>query len=68
MSSGADSVPVTEEGDHPPAPAFAPSAQPPAADPERRSRGAAAAEVPTHEVTGTPPNPKRGWWRRVIDS
>src|SRR5216684_2880242 len=27
-----------------------------------------AVNVPAHEVTRPPANPKRGWWRRVIDS
>ena len=34
---------------------------------EDASRHHASTELPTHDVTGPPTNPKRGWWRRVID-
>ena len=34
---------------------------------EDASRHHASTELPTHDVTGPPSNPKRGWWRRVID-
>jgi hypothetical protein len=34
---------------------------------EDAPRHHASTELPTHEVTGPPSNPKRGWWRRVID-
>ena len=66
--SGPDSVPVGDAGDHLTAsPAFALPAEPaPAAAGEARAK--TSVEVPTHEVTGPPPNPKRGWWRRMIDS
>ncbi|MGO8914335.1 MAG: hypothetical protein ACLQJR_00340, partial [Stellaceae bacterium] len=60
---GVDTVPVSDRGDHLPAPEPAPAAaaSPPPAPP------AAAPELPTHEVTGPPANPKRGWWRRVLE-
>jgi len=54
IESGTESVPVAERGDY-------------AAEPARPV-GPAAANVPAHEVTNPPANPKRGWWRRVIDS
>jgi hypothetical protein len=34
---------------------------------EDAPRHHASTELPTHDVTGPRPNPKRGWWRRVID-
>jgi ribonuclease E len=34
---------------------------------EDAPRHHASTELPTHEVTGPTTNPKRGWWRRVID-
>jgi ribonuclease E len=66
-ASGADAIPVGERGDKPSA-AYAP--RPPAAPAatEERPRTVTSAEVPTHDVTGPPSNPKRGWWRRVLDS
>ncbi|HEV8029155.1 MAG TPA: Rne/Rng family ribonuclease [Stellaceae bacterium] len=66
-ASGADAIPVGERGDKPSA-VYAP--RPPAAPAvtEERPRTVASAEVPTHDVTGPPSNPKRGWWRRVLDS
>jgi ribonuclease E len=57
IEGGVESVPVAERGDHAAEPA-APS-----------TAGAAAADVAAHEATGgSPANPKRGWWRRVLDS
>jgi ribonuclease E len=67
VASGADAIPVSDERDHPP-PAYAPSAPTAPAAAEERPRAVASAEVPTHEVTGPPAAPKRGWWRRVMDS
>ncbi len=55
---GVENVPIGEPGDQ--AAAAADGAEPP-------PRHVASAELPTHEVTGSPANPKRGWWRRVID-
>ena len=57
-TAGAESVPVGEHGDRT-EPASAEAAEP--------SRHHASAELPTHDVTGSSANPKRGWWRRVID-
>ena len=54
---GVENVPIGEPGDQPAG--TAESAEPP--------RHVASAELPTHEVTGSAANPKRGWWRRVID-
>ncbi|HET7594703.1 MAG TPA: ribonuclease E/G, partial [Stellaceae bacterium] len=55
IDSGAESVPVSERGDHGPE-----AAQP--AEP------AAPANATAQEISGGPPvNPKRGWWRRMID-
>jgi ribonuclease E len=68
VESGPDSVPVSDAGDHPPPPAFAPLPPAAPAEPEAPPQAAASPEVPTHEVIGPPANPKRGWWRRVIDS
>ena len=45
-----------------PEPAAAPRAE---ASPPESERGPAAYNVPpTHEVSGPPANPRRGWWRR----
>jgi ribonuclease E len=52
IESGAESVPVAERGDY-------------AAEP---TRPVEPAQTPAHEVSSPPVNPKRGWWRRVIDS
>jgi ribonuclease E len=61
-TAAAESVPVVDRGDHaaPSTPEPEPE-QPPVAEPPRH---VASAEAPTHDVTGPPPNPKRGWWRR----
>ncbi|HWG79538.1 MAG TPA: hypothetical protein VN681_07185, partial [Stellaceae bacterium] len=57
IESGAESVPVAERGDHMPE-ASAPS-----------TAAATSSEIRGHDVGGgTPANPKRGWWRRVLDS
>jgi hypothetical protein len=57
IESGAESVPVAERGDH-----DAESAAPP-------TEGGSSAEIGGHDVGGgSPANPKRGWWRRVLDS
>ncbi|HXY98588.1 MAG TPA: ribonuclease E/G [Stellaceae bacterium] len=56
--SGTESVPVGDGGDQTPAPA---AASPAPAQP------AAATGTPTHAVTGPSANPKRGWWRRVLE-
>ncbi|HUJ98989.1 MAG TPA: ribonuclease E/G [Stellaceae bacterium] len=56
---GVENVPIGEPGDQPAAAA--------ADDTETAPRHVASAELPTHDVTGSPANPKRGWWRRVID-
>jgi ribonuclease E len=57
IENGAESVPVAERGDHAPE-----SATPP-------TEGATSAEIGGHDVSGgSPANPKRGWWRRVLDS
>jgi ribonuclease E len=63
---GTESAPVVGERSDQPAPALP---EPVAADAteEMQRRHAASTELPTHEVTGSPANPKRGWWRRVID-
>ena len=63
--SGAESVPVADRGDQPAAPAPRPEPEPAAA--AQPPRHVASVEAPTHTVEGTPSNPKRGWWRRVID-
>jgi ribonuclease E len=56
IDSGAESVPVSERGDH-------------AAETAVQSIEPAASADVAREVTGGPPaNPKRGWWRRVLDS
>ncbi|HWI26377.1 MAG TPA: ribonuclease E/G [Stellaceae bacterium] len=57
-TAGAESVPVGEHGDR---------TEPNSAEAAEPSRHHASAELPTHEVTGSASNPKRGWWRRVID-
>jgi ribonuclease E len=57
---GAESVPIADRGDHLPAPPPQPAAEPP--------RHVTSAPPPAQEVTEVPSNPKRGWWRRVIDS
>jgi ribonuclease E len=61
--NGAESVPVADPGDHleeapPAAPAHAAAAD----------EAPAASQPPAHDVTGPPANPKKGWWRRVMDS
>ncbi|HZB92930.1 MAG TPA: hypothetical protein VE397_15895, partial [Stellaceae bacterium] len=56
---GTESVPVGEPGDQPVAAAAEGTEAPP--------RHAISTDLPTHEVTGSSTNPKRGWWRRVID-
>jgi ribonuclease E len=61
--NGAESVPVADQGDHieeapPAAPASAAAAD----------EAPAASQPPAHDVTGPPANPKKGWWRRVMDS
>jgi ribonuclease E len=53
VSAAADARPV-ERHDEP-------------AQDEDAARHHASTELPTHEVKGPPSNPKRGWWRRVID-
>jgi ribonuclease E len=45
-----------------PEPAAAPGTETPAPEPERSP--AAYNVPPTHEVSGPPANPRRGWWRR----
>jgi ribonuclease E len=45
-----------------PEPAAAPHTETPAPEPERNP--AAYNVPPTHEVSGPPANPRRGWWRR----
>jgi ribonuclease E len=45
-----------------PEPAAAPHTETPAPEPERSP--AAYNVPPTHEVSGPPANPRRGWWRR----
>jgi ribonuclease E len=55
IESGAESVPVAERGDY-------------AAEPARPVEPAVSAKTPAHEVGSPLVNPKRGWWRRVIDS
>jgi hypothetical protein len=60
---------VAERGDAPPL-RPAQHAEPTAAAPEHaeaEQRHISSVPVPTHEVTGPQDNPKRGWWRRVID-
>ncbi len=43
----------------------APQREEPAAEPEEAERSPVAYNVPPpHEVSGPPPNPRRGWWRR----
>src|SRR5579883_2146431 len=63
LEGGAESIPVSEHGDHPV------TIEPPA--PVTPAEPApATTETPqtvAHEVTSSPANPKRGWWRRVID-
>ena len=73
VESSAESVPVAERGDH--AAAFEPPAKASPAeeaskmpDDAAEARPSSSATAPAHEVTGPPSNPKRGWWRRVIDS
>jgi ribonuclease E len=75
VASGADAVPVSDEGDQPPPsyPPPPPAYHPPPPEPapagaEEHPKAGASTDVPTHDVTGPPPNPKRGWWRRVMDS
>lgn len=70
IEDGADEVPVADRGDQPAilAPVHESTPVAPSADePHEPARQAASVNVPTHEVTGPPSNPKRGWWRRVID-
>jgi ribonuclease E len=55
---GVENVPIGEPGDQPAAAADSTEPAP---------RHVASAELPTHEVRGSSANPKRGWWRRVID-
>ena len=60
-----ESVPVSERGDQvevtpPPEPAAAPQGA------NEGPRHAVSVPVPTHEVSGPPSNPKRGWWRRIV--
>lgn len=54
--TGAESLPVRDYGDPLPA-APSPAPRPPPA----------AEAVPAREDAGAPANPKRGWWRRVVD-
>ena len=54
LESGAESVPVAERGDY-------------AAEPSRPAEPPSASS-PAPEGGSPPANPKRGWWRRVIDS
>ncbi len=63
QAGGAESVPVADRGDQAPAPQ--PAAEPAAAGAEPPH--VTSVEPPTHAITGPPSNPKRGWWRRVID-
>jgi ribonuclease E len=58
-----ESVPVIDRGDRAPAPV--PPPPQPASEPPRH---VSSTPLPAHEVAGPPGNPKRGWWRRVIDS
>ena len=67
VENGAESVPVSERGDH--AHRFEPPAgDPPRADQSTPAPSAASPALSSHEVTGPPPNPKRGWWRRIVES
>ncbi len=65
---GAEAVPVIEHGDTdaeltPPEPAA------PTSPPATESRPHEQHNVPPpHDITGPVQNPKRGWWRRMMDS
>jgi ribonuclease E len=65
--SGTELLPIAEGSDEalPPAPAEPPRQVPPHG--ETAERHVSSVPLPTHEVTGPQENPKRGWWRRVID-
>jgi ribonuclease E len=57
IENGAESVPVAERGDQVPEASAPPT------------EAATSSEIGGHDVSGgAPPNPKRGWWRRVLDS
>jgi ribonuclease E len=60
---GADSVPIVERGD-----SAAPAARARSESGEEPPRHAVSTELSTHEIHSPPAKPKRGWWRRVIDS
>ena len=70
--NSAESVPVSDRGDQllppPPVAPRAPEPAPAAATSPPPPARPAAPEIPAHEVTGPPANPKRGWWRRVLES
>jgi ribonuclease E len=62
MGIGAEAGPVSAAAEPQPR-----ERQPDPSPEESATRHHASTELPTHEVSGPPPNPKRGWWRRVID-
>ncbi|HYM02752.1 MAG TPA: Rne/Rng family ribonuclease, partial [Stellaceae bacterium] len=62
FDAGAENVPVSEQGDA----SERPEPAPPAAKPETMAEPSSPAT--SHNVVERPANPKRGWWRRVIDS
>ena len=65
--SGAESVPVSERGDYPSMDPPPPSTRAPAPVSTTSPASGDSPKPSAQEDAGRPQNPKRGWWRRVID-